>query len=100
MAYAARFGDDWMDEGGMSVVKTPSGQATLLPNAARRLSGDALETYADLMKIALEVQAREDRMAQLADELRGYGVSWGLIGTAVGLTGEGARQRYASREDS
>lgn len=94
MAYAARFDEDSLPEGDFVVVKTPAGQATLLPASARRLSGDALETYADLMKIALQVGELEDRMARMADELREYGVSWNLIGTAVGLTGEGARGRY------
>lgn len=100
MAYAARFGDDWMNEEDMTVVKTPGGQATVLPASARRLSGDALEAYADLMKHALEVAAREEFMSSLVLELREYGVSWNLVGTAVGLTGEGARQRYGSREES
>lgn len=98
MAYEARFTHDDSDEE-MVVVRTPEGQATMLPLSARRLSGDALETYADVMKKALQVDELEREIARLVDELRGYGVSWSLVGHAVGLTGEGARTRYG-REDS
>lgn len=93
-AYAARFEESDYEGEDVVVVKTPAGQATVLPASARRLSGDALETYADLMKRALQVAELEHEMGRLADELRGYGVSWNLIGHAVGLTGEGARGRY------
>ena len=96
MAYEARFEEGSMSDEDFVVVRTPAGQAALLPASARRLSGDALETYADLMKVALQVAQLEGRMAQMADELRHYGVSWNLIGNAVGLTGEGARGRYGS----
>lgn len=99
MAYAARFEQDSFPDDDRVLVRTPAGQATVLPASARRLTGDALEGYADLMKLALEVAQLEAQMSQLADELRGYGVSWNLIGHAVGLTGEGARGRY-SRPDS
>ena len=94
MAYAARFEESAYEGDDFVVVKTPAGQATVLPATARRLSGDALETYADLLKLGLQVGELEGQMGRLADELRGYGVSWNLIGHAVGLTGEGARGRY------
>lgn len=99
MAYAARFTHDDLSDEDVVVVRTPEGQATLLPLSARRLSGDALETYAEVMKTALQVDELEGRIARMVDELRGYGVSWNLVGHAVGLTGEGARTRYG-REDS
>ena len=99
MGYAARFEEDSFPDEERVVVRTPSGQATVLPKTARRLEGDALETYGELMRQAVEVAQLEATMARLADELRGYGVSWNLIGHAVGLTGEGARGRYADPQE-
>ena len=33
-------------------------------------------------------------MRELVADARNAGVSWGLIGWSLGMTGEGARQRY------
>ena len=76
------------------VLRTPEGRPAVLPKSARRLSGDALEVYADLMGLGIQVAQLEDTMGELARDARRLGVSWALIGAAVGLTGPGAQKRY------
>lgn len=94
MAYGARFSQDSYPDEERILMVTPEGQRTVLPASARRLAGEALEVYAELMQTALQVNELEAEMTEMAHELRGRGVSWALIGHAVGLTGEGARGRY------
>lgn len=90
----ARYDESDFEGEGFVVGKTPEGRAFMLPKSARRLSGDALEVYADLMAIGVQVSQLEDQMTELAGDLRQLGVSWSLIGSAVGLTGSGAQKRY------
>jgi hypothetical protein len=94
----ARYEDDDFGDEERVVIRTPEGRAAVLPTSARRLRGDALEAYAELMALGVQVAELEDRMTKLADESREYGVSWALIGAAVGLTGAGAQKRY-QRDD-
>jgi hypothetical protein len=92
----ARYEEDDYDGDDRVVLRTPEGRAAILPKSAGRLGGDALEVYADLMGVGLQVAELEDRLGQLVDQARELGVSWSLIGSATGLTGEGARQRYGA----
>lgn len=87
--------DDYGDEERV-MLRTPEGRPAVLPKSASRLSGAALEGYAALMGLGVKVAQLEDSIGESVHELRSLGVSWNLIGVAVGLTGEGARQRYGS----
>lgn len=90
----ARYDETDFEDEGFVIGKTPEGRAFMLPKSARRLSGDALEVYAELMAIGVQVSQLEDQMTELSGDLRKLGVSWALIGSAVGLTGAGAQKRY------
>jgi hypothetical protein len=94
----ARYDESDFEGEGFVVGKTPEGRSYMLPKSARRLSGDALEVYADLLAIGVKVSQLEDEMTELATDLRRLGVSWALIGSAVGLTGSGAQKRYSGDE--
>jgi hypothetical protein len=90
----ARYDEDDFGEEGRVIVRTPEGRAAVLPQSARRLGGEALEAYADLFRVGVQIAQLEDEAHELVGQARELGVSWALIGAAVGLTSEGARQRY------
>ena len=94
MAYVARYEESDFPDEDLAVVRTQDGHATLLPRSASRLSGEALETYATMMKAGFMLREMEDDVREMVLEARQLGVSWALIGSALGLTGEGVRRRY------
>jgi hypothetical protein len=51
----------------------------------------------ELFAAAEDRSAAEARVDQAVTAARGDGYSWGLIGMALGTSGEAARQRYAHR---
>lgn len=62
----------------------------------RRAAEGDLEALSALHGAA---QAVDDAMGQAARELHGFGYSWTEIGREVGLTRQGARQRWAELEE-
>lgn len=90
--------DDFMGAD-RAIVKTPDGAAALVPWAARRLSGEALEVFTVMQRSGLLIQQIELDLEEMAGEAREAGLSWSLIGAAVGLTAEGARRRYGRRRE-
>lgn len=87
--------DDFAGED-RTVVLDDLGTATVVPVSARRLRGEPLQVYAELMRLGLSVAELEARARdQLVPAAREAGLSWALIGSALGLTGEGARLRYS-----
>lgn len=77
------------------IVRTPSGSAAIVPRSIRRLGGESLEIFADLQHAALLIQQTERDIVELVPAARAFGVSWSAIGAALGITGEGARTRFA-----
>ena len=64
------------------------------PTSYRRLSDVQRRTFARLQDHAEQLAAMDQHMRELVADARDAGVSWGLIGWSLGMTGEGARQRY------
>jgi hypothetical protein len=95
---ADRYEDNDYPDDDRTLVVSPAGLGAVLPASARRLKGEALEAYAVLMREGLEVAEREQRIQYLlVPAARSLGVSWSLIGAAVGMTSEGARLRYGDQ---
>jgi hypothetical protein len=93
---ADRFERTDFTEEDMVVGRTPDGLGFILPTSARRLSGEPLEVFAEMQRRGALLQQLEGELDALAVTAREVGLSWSLIGAAVGLTAEGARQRYGS----
>lgn len=90
--------DDFMPEG-FAVVRGDTGRAAFLPFAARRLKGEALDVFTTMQRGGIIISEIEHDLHHMAHEARELGLSWSLIGAAVGLTGEGARRRYGPNPD-
>lgn len=71
------------------------GRAYVLPSSMRRMHPDARNVVMDVLKKSHEIQEQLEQLGELVDEAReDHGVSWAVIGWAVGMTGEGARLRW------
>jgi hypothetical protein len=72
----------------------------LEPRALARLGEEARLSVLEVRRAAEQLEAAEARRALAVGSARAYGASWDLIGWALGVTGEGARQRWGVRGDS
>jgi hypothetical protein len=82
------------DDALYEIRRTAGGAGVMLPSFVERLSGDALEAYADLQRAAVARHQLLARIEALVGELRGYGASWAAIGWALGVSSEAARLRW------
>lgn len=69
-------------------------RATLRPSSGDRATPDQLEALHELQHLTLDIRSLLGRQRDVVQEARMLGMSWGLIGYSVGLTAEGARQKY------
>lgn len=84
--------DDFMDED-RSVLQTKWG-AAVVPNSMKNMRGDALETYVDLQQLARQLAELEAVIwTEAIPAARQIGLSWSVIGAAVGMTGMGVAKR-------
>ena len=67
------------------------------PRAVARLGADQRAALDRLAQTAVEIQRQQDDLAAKVAAARSHGVSWAVIGHAVGTTGEAARQRWGTR---
>lgn len=67
------------------------------PRAVARLGGDQRAALDRVSEAAGALQRAQDDLRARVVAARSYGVSWAVIGHAVGTTGEAARQRWGSR---
>jgi hypothetical protein len=65
-----------------------------VPRAASRLDGQQRAALEAVGSAAEGIRDLQDALASLVASARSRGVSWALIGSAVGTTGEAARQRW------
>lgn len=86
--------DDFSDDP-VSLYRSPDGTAVLLPRSARRLDEDQTLTLRELQSLGSQIAILEQQSHEVAREARDAGISWSLIGWALGLTGEAARLRYS-----
>jgi hypothetical protein len=88
--------DEAWDEGFAVHVWDQDGErhAMLLPRGARALDGEAREVVRLLSRQAAWMHEVTGYIEELVHESRELGVSWSVIGWAVGTTGEAARQRW------
>lgn len=89
-----RFQEDDFPDDDAVFLRTSEG-AVVLPASARRLDPEQLGTVRDLQRVGLQIATLEGQAEELAREARELGVSWSLIGFALGLTGEATRRRYS-----
>lgn len=79
---------------GVTIMRTASGRALMVPASVSRLRGDQADVVVALQDQAAAVHDAQLRLDALVDEAREMGVSWGAIGFSVGLSPQGARQRW------
>ena len=85
---------DFGDDAVVDFWKSPQGEALVLPRSAGRLDGERFAMLRDLQRHGHELRSLESHVDSLAEACHAEGISWSLIGFAIGLTGEAARQRY------
>lgn len=64
------------------------------PAAYRRLSPEQQVYVASVQEHGAALVEMQERLDELVAEARSADVSWHLIGWSLGMTGEGARQRW------
>ena len=67
------------------------------PIAVARLGAEQRAALDRLAQAAVEVRRRQDLLLAAVDAGRSVGLSWAVVGHAVGTSGEAARQRWGSR---
>lgn len=67
----------------------PTVRGQVVAGAGRRLTA--------LADLTLDARRIQDEIRAQVAALRGQGVSWQVIGLALGVTGEGARSRYSQQ---
>ena len=87
-----RFAEDPGED--VAMIRTASGRALMLPASVSRLRGEQLELVVQLQDQAAAVHEAQLALDQLVESARESGVSWGAIGFSVGLSQQGARQRW------
>ena len=85
--------DDLAGEG-VAVIRTGDGRALLMPRSMARLRGEQSEIVAEVQRAALAVHEAQAALDELVQVAREVGVAWPAIGWSVGVTAEGARQRW------
>lgn len=88
-------GDTDFDEDDV-LLQMVGGRAALIPVSARRLPADVKTDLADVMRAAARINEAVQVLDELVIDLRDRGVSWSVIGWTLGMTGEGARQRFGN----
>jgi len=100
---AMSFGDDDdADAVDLMVISDDKGnrRAFYLPmNIQRALDNRQLELIAEMQGYMRQIEKLQKRLDAKALEARRYGTSWATIGWSVGLTGEGARQRWMEGDE-
>lgn len=71
---------------------------TVVPASLRRLPVEARAGVGELVRLAGRIHALQGQVDDVVNGLREMGVPWAGIGWATGLTGEGARQRWAGAD--
>jgi hypothetical protein len=66
------------------------------PRAVARLGADQRAALDWLSLVAAEMERLQDQLSDKVAAARSQGVSWAVIGQAVGTSGEAARQRWGS----
>ncbi len=80
----------------VAIIRDPQGRAALLPRSVAKLGPVLGGEVRGLLESAAELQERQAAIADRVGDLRDRGVSWGVIGWAVGTTSEAARKRWGS----
>lgn len=73
-------------------VEVPEGMVE--PLAVRRMKPEQRTEWLRLVEVGREVAELEERAREEVAAARRLGVSWSVIGSALGITGEGARRRF------
>lgn len=76
-------------------VSAPGGRGLVAPRSVRHLTDAQRAPVTDLVRVAEQWEHLHRHAVEAVTEARSRGVSWAVIGWALGLTGEGARLRYA-----
>lgn len=90
------YGEDDYPDDDRAVVNTVFG-SMVVPVSLRKMSEEGRESYVTLQRVGLQLAHLEDHVrVELVPAARAAGISWSVIGAALGITGEGARKRYES----
>ena len=78
----------------VAVMRDDEGRASIVPRSMRKLPAELRAEVRSLIEAAAAVYESQAAVDEHVADLRQAGVSWSLIGWAVGTTGEAARQRW------
>jgi len=79
---------------GVTVVRSESGRVAFVPRSVERLEGEALELTIEAQEVVLSIREGQERLDLLVEAMREVGVSWAAIGWCVGVSPQGAQQRW------
>lgn len=79
---------------GEGIVYADADGTIIEPQAVRRLGPEARSQYRHLSQLSREREGIENEIRALVLGMRSHGISWSVIGLAIGTTGEAARKRY------
>ena len=65
-----------------------------------RASPEVTQAYKELLAAVIERGKAEDDVARAVEKLRGAGGSWNLVGPALGVSRQSAREQYAFVDES
>lgn len=86
-------------DGPVQIVTTHDGAAFFTPPSAwRKLTAEQRMEFAALQQLVSQIHVMQGHLELHVQELRDAGLSWHMIGWALGTTGEAARQRFGGRE--
>ncbi len=87
-----------LETGDVEIVRTKTGEAFFRPHvrprAWDRLGPEGQAVLSGLQHIAGEMSQLQAHVELHVQDARELGASWDVIGWSLGVTGEGARQRY------
>lgn len=81
-------------EAGVALLRTADGRALFVPSSVSKLRGVQAELVVDIQDQAARVHEAQADLDRLIAEARDEGVSWVAVGFSVGMTAQGARQRW------
>jgi hypothetical protein len=81
-------------EDGVSILRSETGRVAFVPRSVGRLTGDALDVASEIQEVVVRIREDQERLEVLVREGREIGVSWAAIGWCVGVTAQGAQQRW------
>lgn len=91
----SEYGETDFDGEGVCVMRYEEGRAAVVPVSVRRLDPEGRQAVRRVQETAARIHELQDELERLVLEGREeFGLSWNVVGWAIGTTGENARRRW------